>query len=285
MGTHLIRLSDGRLLAYAEYGDRRGWPLLFCHGTPGSRVMARFVASQAQAWGIRLLAPERPGYGLSDPQPHRRLLDWPEDVRQLADALGLARFGIVGVSGGGPYTAACTWRLPERIQVAGIVSGLAPPDALGPALPWPLRLLALLLRRPWWLRPFLTVLATAIRQQPQRCLTALLPLLPCGDRAIMSRPEVQRLQLDGVMQAWRQGVQATLEDLAIFSQPWGVPLAEITVPVYLWHGNRDRVVPVAMGRYLAAQLPTCRARFVPEAGHLWIFEGYNEVIKALLRSE
>ncbi len=279
-----VKLADGRRLGYAQYGDRRGWPLFFFHGTPGSRLMAGFAASQALVRGIRLLAPERPGYGLSDPQPHRRLLDWPADVRQLADALGLERFGVVGVSGGGPYVAACAWRLPERIQVAGIVSGLAPREALDQGLSWPQRLLAQLLHRTRLTQPFLTLLVTAIRRYPQRFLAALLPLVPQPDRAVLSRPEVRRLQIDGVVQACRQGAQAIAQDLALFSRPWGFQVEEITVPVHLWHGVRDRVVPVAMGRYLAAHIPGCRARFIPAAGHLWIFEGYQEVIETLMRS-
>ena len=283
MTGRLVRLADGRRLGYAEYGDPRGWPLFFFHGTPGSRVMAGFAASQAQAWGIRLLAPERPGYGLSDPQPRRCLLDWPEDVRQLADVLELEGFGVVGVSGGGPYAAACAWRLPERVQVAGIVSGLAPPDILEQAHMWPQRLLAPLLRRSGLIQPFLTLVATALRRQPQRFLTALLPLVPKPDRAVLSRPEVRQLQIDGIIQACRQGTQATAQDLALFSRPWGFPLAEIAVPVHLWHGVQDRVVPVAMGRYLAAHIPGCQGHFLREAGHLWIFEGYKEVMQTLRR--
>lgn len=284
MTGRLVRLADGRRLGYADYGDPRGWPLFFFHGTPGSRVMAGFAATQAQAWGIRLLAPERPGYGLSDPQPRRRLLDWPEDIRQLADALELEAFGVVGVSGGGPYAAACAWRLPERIQVAGIVSGLAPPDALEGALPRPQRLLAPILRRSGLTQPFLTLVAIAIRRQPQRFLTALLPLMPRPDRAVLSRPEVRQLQIDGIIQACRQGAQAAAQDLALFSRPWEFSVNEIAVPVHLWHGVRDRVVPVAMGRYLAAHIPGCQGYFLPEAGHLWIFEGYKEVMQTLRRS-
>ena len=124
----MITLSDDRRLGYAEYGDPQGWPLMFFHGTPGSRVMARFAGPKARELGLRLIAPDRPGFGLSDFQPQRRLLDWAKDVEELADALNLEQFSVVGVSGGGPYVAVCAWKLGERLISAGIVSGLAPED-------------------------------------------------------------------------------------------------------------------------------------------------------------
>ncbi len=279
-----MRLADGRRLGFAVYGDPHGWPLFFFHGTPGSRLLARFAAPAAQALAICLLAPERPGYGLSDPHPNRRLLDWPEDIRQLADALTLEKFGVVGVSGGGPYAAACAWRLSERIEVAGLISSLAPKDAVAPELPIFQRLLARLVARTRLTGPCLELLSHACRRHPHRLLAALIPLIPGPDRALLSRPEVRRLQVDGLVQACRQGAAATAQDLAIFSQPWGFRVEDITVPVHLWHGQQDRVVPVAMGRYLAAHIPGCRARFIAGAGHLWIFEGYKEVIATLRAS-
>ncbi len=114
--NNILILPDGRRLGYAEYGDPEGWPLMFFHGTPGSRVMARFAAPKAREMGVRLIAPERPGFGLSDFKPQRQLLDWAEDVRELAEVLNLERFAVAGVSGGGPYVAACAWKMPARLS-------------------------------------------------------------------------------------------------------------------------------------------------------------------------
>ena len=132
-----LELSDGRRLVYAEYGEFDGTPLLFFHGTPGSRRVARWADAAARRRGVRLIAPDRPGFGLSDPQPGRTLGDWPADVAELADALGLGRFAVAGVSGGGPYVAACAWRMPDRLTGAGIISGMGPLDdpTLAAALP------------------------------------------------------------------------------------------------------------------------------------------------------
>ena len=122
-----LRLSDGRTLGYAQYGVPDGKPLFVFHGSPGSRLQVRAAHAPALARGIRIIAPDRPGLGLSTRLPGRQVADWPSDVRELADALNIARFAVIGVSGGGPYVAACAWGLPERITRAGIVSGVAPP--------------------------------------------------------------------------------------------------------------------------------------------------------------
>jgi pimeloyl-ACP methyl ester carboxylesterase len=107
MEARSIQLKDNRNLGFAEYGKRDGVPVLYFHGTPGSRLMPRADIGVAEKVGIRLIVPDRPGYGVSDFQPARQVVDWPNDVVELADALALARFGIVSVSGGSPYAAAC----------------------------------------------------------------------------------------------------------------------------------------------------------------------------------
>ena len=107
-----LGLPDGRRLGYTEFGDPLGIPLCAFHGTPGSRFMFRLVHETARRLGLRIIAPDRPGFGLSDYQENRTLADWADDVRALADKLGLARFGVAGISGGGPYVAACAALLP-----------------------------------------------------------------------------------------------------------------------------------------------------------------------------
>src|SRR3954465_14232198 len=123
-----IRLRDGRRLGYAEWGGLGGPPVLYFHGWPGSRLEGRLADEAARGEGVRLIALDRPGMGLSDYQPRRRLVDWPDDVLQLATALGLERFAVLGISGGGPYAAVCAWKLPEQLTRAEIVSSLAPLD-------------------------------------------------------------------------------------------------------------------------------------------------------------
>jgi pimeloyl-ACP methyl ester carboxylesterase len=126
-----IQLSGKRLLAYAEYGDPGGVPVFLFHGLPGSRLAWGLLPDNPFPPGLRIVAPDRPGYGRSDPNPYHTLLDWANDVTQLADALAIDTFAIVGISGGGPGALACAWKMPERVTSVGVVACPAPTDASG----------------------------------------------------------------------------------------------------------------------------------------------------------
>src|SRR4051794_20731127 len=121
-----LRLSDGRRLAYCEYGSPAGKPVLYFHGWPGSRLEAKLADPVAKKFNAKIIAIDRPGFGMSDFKPNRTLLDWPLDVCELADALGLDRFAVVGVSGGGPYALACARRIPERLTSVAVICGVGP---------------------------------------------------------------------------------------------------------------------------------------------------------------
>ena len=128
-----FELPDGRRLGYTELGDPEGFPLFLFHGTPGSRLAHAQGDPVSQIPGLRIIMTDRPGYGLSDPQPKRTLLDWPDDVAALADHLELHRFAVAGGSGGGPHAAACAYRLAERVSVAILFSSPAPANLAGAA--------------------------------------------------------------------------------------------------------------------------------------------------------
>ena len=284
-GARVLRLSDGRRLGYAEYGDRQGAPVLFFHGTPGSRRVARCADRAAGRRGIRLIAPDRPGFGLSDFQVGRTLGAWPADVLELADALGIDRFAVAGVSGGGPYVAACAWRLAGRLTQAGIVSGVGPLDdpALAAELSRSYRAgFAVVRRLPAAARMALGLGALGLRRAPGCVLASLAASLPEVDRAIFRRARVRALLLDDAREALRQGTHAMIQELVLFSRPWEVPLGQIRTPIRLWHGEADAQVPVALARHLAAALPDCRASFIPSAGHLWVLDHLDEVLAALV---
>jgi pimeloyl-ACP methyl ester carboxylesterase len=280
-GEGIMRLSDGRRLGYAEYGEPQGWPLMFFHGTPGSRIMARFAGPKARELGVRLIAPDRPGFGRSDFQPHRRLLDWPRDVEELADALNLEKFSVTGVSGGGPYVAACAWKMGERLSKGGIISGLGPADRVWRELGLGHRFTALMMRQSGLINPILQVLAWGAQRRPEMIIKAMGLRAFGEDRRILSEPIVQATQIDSIVEAFRGGPQGTAYELELFSRPWGFEVEDIKIPVYLWHGEADAIVPVSLGRYLADHIPYCQARFIPKAGHLWIFEGYEEIFQVL----
>jgi pimeloyl-ACP methyl ester carboxylesterase len=279
-----LRLGDGRTLGYAEYGAAGGTPVLVFHGSPGARLQVRVAHAPALARGIRIIAPDRPGQGLSTARRGRAIADWPDDVRELADALGMTRFAVVGISGGGPYAAACAWRLPERVSRAAIISGVVP--GAGPELATDLRrrshgLLNLVLDAPWLMRAVMNLGAVPCRRLPRRIFQLVRALAPPEDQPILRRAEVAAALSASLREAFRNGGQGVADELLLLMRPWTVRLEEIQVSVRLWHGEADGIVPITMGRYLARSIPDCRAEFIPGGGHYVAFDRIEPVLDAM----
>ena len=279
-----VRLGDGRVLGYAEFGAPNGRPIFVFHGSPGARLQVRVAHGPALARGIRIVAPDRPGQGLSTRQPGREIADWPEDVRALADALGITRFAVVGISGGGPYAAACAWALPGRVSRAGIISGVVP--GAGPDLAAGLRrhahgLLELVLDRPWLMRAIMALGAVPCRRLAGQIFELASALAPPEDHAMLRRPDIATALIASLREAFRGGSQGVADDLLLLTRPWTVRPQEVQVPVRLWHGEDDDMVPVAMGRRLAEVIPHCRAEFIPGGGHYVVFDRIGPILDAM----
>lgn len=270
--THTLR--DGRTLGYAEYGDVAGWPVVYFHGTPGSRLELGLpgMDEELAARGLRGLAIDRPGIGLSTFRPRRRIPDWPNDVAELADALGLERFSLLGVSGGAPYALASAARLGTRVVAVGVVAGVAPWGAPGwdAMPPRNRRLFGLARGLPALLRPVVKRLGRAVAAEPERSLDRLLSRVAPIDREALAPPAVREAMLGSWSQAFRQGPDGVWWELVLESRTWGFELSEVGLPVLLWFGGADLTVPPAMGHYLARALPRSEARHYPEEGHLSI---------------
>ncbi|HSA81287.1 MAG TPA: alpha/beta hydrolase, partial [Geminicoccaceae bacterium] len=214
----------------------------------------------------------------------RRIADWPDDVRALADALGLDRFAVAGVSGGGPYALACAVRLSDRIRVAGIVSGMVPLDdpASAAALPSRERLMFALLRRgPWMARALAATAVPVARRYANPTFDLVAQRAPAPDRALLQQPEIRAALIDDMREALSAGGHGAIHELGLFGRSWGFRLADIRVPVVLWHGEADAQVPVALARRLAREIPGCRARFLADAGHFWLLAHYAEILATL----
>jgi pimeloyl-ACP methyl ester carboxylesterase len=276
-----VVLGDGRRLAYNVYGDPGGRPILYLHGFPGSRLEAGLTNAAAYRLGLRVVAPDRPGMGRSDPLAGRRITDWPADVAQLADALGWERFAILGVSGGSPYALACAAGLGERVSRLAVVAGMGPPDA-----PQGTRDMRWFGRLELWLARFWPAAAAilfrwAVRAtlaDPQSAPGWVDGRLPEADRQTLMRPEIARLFRDSVRESVRQGVADHLAEMRLLGQPWGFRLDGIATPVRLWHGEADITVPVTMGRYVASRLSRCWATYYPGEGHFSLPVNHARVI-------
>jgi pimeloyl-ACP methyl ester carboxylesterase len=234
---------------------------------------------------VRLIAFDRPGFGQSSPQPDRQIGDWALDVREAAEQLGVPRFDVLGVSGGGPYAAACAAKLPDLVSRAAIVSGWAPADksAATSGLPWFTRMtLALWRRIPalvhlaiWWL-------ALNAKLFPALVLLAARRRLPAVDQEIYQRPNMRTMERKVLREVFRQGHRGPAHELVLFSQRWDFRVEDIRVPVLLWHGDADRTVPISMGRYMASAIPDCTATYYPGQGHYMSFDRMDTILAALV---
>jgi pimeloyl-ACP methyl ester carboxylesterase len=282
-----LLLGDGRRLGYAQYGQPDGEPLFYFHGHPGSRLEARFAHKAAAEAGLRVIALDRPGYGLSDFQPGRVITDWPADVAEAADLLRIGRFSVAGASGGGPYALACAWLLPGRVIRAGVISGVGPYQVHGitRGMRWQNRIgFQWCSRWPALARALMRFMRRNITSHPERTIEAIARAMSPADAAVVRRPEVRDVLIADITEAFRQGIQGASLEMALLGQPWGFSLREIQSEVHLWQGEADNLVPPAMGKYQAAQIPHCHATLLPGEGHLLIIDRMPDLIAALHRA-
>lgn len=269
--------NDGRALAVEEWGVPDGTPVVYLHGTPVGRLARHPDAGLFARLGIRLITYDRPGYGASAPRPGRAVADAADDVAAVADALGLDRFPLFGVSGGGPHALAFAARHPGRVTRAASLAALAPRDARG--LDWTAGMMpsnedsavAALIGRP------------AVESHLAAVGSAERPPLPDTETAVIGRPEIKAMLDEAFADALRPGLDGWVDDVvALFGQPWGFDPAAVTVPVRLWHGVQDPVVPFAHAEWLAARIPGAVFVRGEEDGHAGHFDATPATLEWLL---
>jgi len=283
----LLRLPDGRRLSYAMWGDPKGPPVVLMHGWPGSRLDGRLVEAALGTRGIWLIVPERPGFGRSDPQPGRTLLDWSRDINALSDSLQLGRFAVIGYSGGAPYGLACAYRIPDRLSGVAVVSGMAPLHTMRAMTSLPPHLsaiFALCRRAPSVSLVPAGLMALGVRYFPEAIMRQARLTAKGTDRVVLSRPSVSNILKAGYSEGFRQGAQNVAYEVSLFSRHWGFSLDALPPGIHVYHGTSDRFVPVAMAHLFEASLPASRCRFIAGAGHFWIVDHIGEVLDDLLSS-
>ena len=280
-----LQLVDGRTLAYAENGDLHGKPVFLFHGTPGSRFF-RPPDEITQKLGVRLITVDRPGYGLSNFQPGRRILDWPADIAQLADHLRLPRFAVAGHSGGGPYVMACAAALPGGVSAAALVAAAGPVDtpvaAQGMSL---VNRLGFNFGRyiPW---PFFRLLIWAIyhkrRDDPAAALDHDIGRRPEADDLQLLQPGIRAVCIESEKEAFRPGMRGFAWDAHLITRDWGFKLDEIQIPITIWHGTEDDLTSTSMARYMADQIPGAHLRLCENEAHLLLFPHWEEILNTLI---
>lgn len=278
-----IKLSDGRMLAYAEFGVSGGQPVFYFHGHPGSRLDWSTLIDNdcVKGLGARIIAVDRPGYGLSDFQAHREILDWPKDVVELADSLGLGRFSVLGISGGGPYAAACAFKIPERITATTIVSGMGPIDSPGckDGLSWAFSGKTFVIR---WV--MLKLFSLVLQKNPDKIISTMMNTMKGPDKALaLKKPELVEDIVGCFAEALRCGTAGAHLEAGLYRRPWGFSLHDISAEVHLWHGKQDDNVLVSVGRHVAKSIPNCRSHFISNEGHMSLIHNYvREYLGVLL---
>ena len=272
-----LRLSDGRRLDVRVSGPEGATPLIWHHGTPGSRVASRYIERSTLAHGLRLVTTSRPGYGDPSRRAGRRVVDVVTDTAEVLAWLDVERCVTAGASGGGPHALACAARL-RGVAGCLVVAGVAPHDAAD--LNWldamgqdNLEEFAAALAGEGTLKRYLGALEDELRHvTAQGIVEAMSSVLPDVDRAVLSGDYAQDVA-NGFHEALVGGIDGWHDDDLAFVRPWGFDLAEVHAPTMLWQGDRDLMVPFAHGRWLATALAHAQTHLVEGEGHLSIAHG------------
>jgi pimeloyl-ACP methyl ester carboxylesterase len=282
--SRVERLPGGRRIGYAEFGDPHGAPVIALHGTPGSRFMFALTDHAARVRGLRIIAPERPGYGLSDYCRFASLTQLAADAEALADALGLDRFAVLGVSGGGPHALAAASAMPDRTALLALISPVGPIADCRKRIRMS-RLHRLIFTRMGRSDPacavFFWSVRTLVRYTPEVAYRALKQRVVAADRELLERAPVKANLQIALREGLRTGIAGARQDLRLFCAPWGLALEEIDVPAVVWQGSDDAIVPPAAAYLLAETLPNCRLDVIQGGGHYWVFGQFERVLDAV----
>jgi pimeloyl-ACP methyl ester carboxylesterase len=291
VSSFVVGLSGGRSLEVSASGPDQGTPLVLHHGTPSERTQYPPFVQAAAARGLRLVTYSRPGYGGSSRQPGRVIADCAADTLVIVDQLGAGRFYTAGWSGGGPHALACAALLGDRVLACATIAGVGPFGAAGldfmegmgrdnqeefrAALTGPSDLQAYLERQA-------EVFAEVTGEQVAAALGDLVSPVDVG--ALTG--DFAAYLATTFRQAVSTGIWGWFDDDLAFTRPWGFDLDEVNVPVVVWQGGQDRMVPFAHGQWLATQVPGARPRLLPEEGHLSIaVASFGKILDDLLADD
>jgi pimeloyl-ACP methyl ester carboxylesterase len=280
-----LRLADGRRLQFSQTGPLMGAPVVYCHGAIGTPVEAAIdLEAIADEVGVRYIAISRPGVGGSDAAPGRTVVEFAADVRQLADALGLDRFTVVGVSAGGPYALGIAHALPDRVDRAAVCSSLSPLCAphRTPGMQWRIRLaLGLLARAPGLFAAVGDLGLPVVRRHPALLSRVFAAHAPPDERERWHQDE-RAAASTSFLDAAAGGVRGMIDDYLTYACDWGFSAKDVQPEVHLWHGLRDPLVPAEHALQLAITLPYCRVFLDPDEGHHFFRRRLPEILGLLI---
>jgi len=278
-----ITLRDGRTLGYAEYGDPHGKPVLEFHGWPSCRLEGWVYDEAGKKLGARVIAIDRPGFGLSTYKNRYRIIDWPKDVAEFADALGLGKFAALGISSGAPYVLACARFIPERLTVCALVSGLAPLKVEGEKIDpkahiikTELQIAGLASTAPLAARLIFWWFARAAQKDPDKAISSTTKGMPPSDIALLEDDAAKQQYHETFAETMRQGTKGPIASVALEVKPWGFRLEEVPMHISIWQGEADNLAFPAGARYMSSKLPDCELHMIPDAGHITVVATHAE---------
>jgi pimeloyl-ACP methyl ester carboxylesterase len=275
----VLRLSDGRTLGWREYGAPSGSVVFMLHGTPGSRLKFTATKAHAHALGLRIIAPDRWGYGLTSTHPRPTLTAFATDLARIADHLAIDTFAVAAVSGGGPFAVAVAAGLAGRVSATALISPVGPIANANVVLaPFHRFCFTVLPRWPQIICTIFGVYRRLIAYAPTLACRLVTAGAPQADRAIMQRPDVAARLLASFAEGLRPGSAGPAIDMVLFSRPWEIDFAAIAAPVRLWLGSDDVNVPATAAKLLTEGIKGCERVDLVGEGHLWVALNYREVL-------
>lgn len=279
-----IRLQDGRKLGYSEFGDLNGFPVINNHGGLVCRLDITPADEVAKELGVRIISPDRPGLGLSDPKVGRTMLDWSDDIQQLADQLELKQFGVIGWSMGGQYALACAYQLANRVTAAAIIAGAVPldsPDSFDALNKLDQYFTRLSQHAPRAAEAIFLSMGELAERSPQSWNTIML-----HSTAPIDGETLRRQPLPGVAgfaaPALLHG-KGVVEEYRAWIKPWGFTFEQIQRPVMVWQGDADELVPRQWAEEMARRIPHALLHLIAGEGHLLQYNHYRDILSELVQ--
>lgn len=286
MKDWVFKSKNGTEIGILELGDLASETVVFyIHGFPGCRKEAFAALKVAQKYHIRLIAIDRAGYGNSTFIKDRKVIDFPATITEIADALEIKTFSILGVSGGASYTAACAKFIPNRLDKVYIVSGVSPLD--GAAVFDGMIFINKLFLKAGRIFPKCTtaivyVVASLWKNSSTLMFYWLKTFMSKGDKDLLeSKMKKDTSVATPINEGLKNGVRGAAKDFELLCREWGFALDSIEIPVSIWHGEDDCYVPIAMGRYNAEKIPRSKFKAIPEGGHLMVFDVLDEIFQEI----
>ncbi|MCG8571722.1 MAG: alpha/beta hydrolase [Spirochaetes bacterium] len=280
-----INLKDGRRLTYCDQGNPQGKVVLLLHGTPGHSLFWNQLPGFTEACeNYRFISVDRRGYGTSDYKSDNTFLNYVDDIEELLSYLQIDKVTILGVSGGGPYTLACGYKIPDKVDQLVVVSSAGPSNvgSITEAISSTNRIVYKIARRfPWLMNLNMRLLISWQRKSPVKFIQKMAYKLSGPDQDAIKRAEVQAIMKDIYLNSYKKTWKGYARDVILQANDWGFDLRQIQPRVIIFQANDDTSSPPAVGEYFSQIIPNNQLYCYDNAGHLWQLLHLSEILSKI----